>query len=64
MSPSKTTSALSPMNAYLEAGREPSIAEVLAEPIVRAVMRRDSISESALIGMIDKVREQLDLRAA
>ena len=64
MSPSKTTSALSPMNASLEAGREPSIAEVLAEPIVRAVMRRDSISESALIGMIDKVREQLDLRAA
>ena len=60
----KTTAAQSPMHTYLEAGQEPSIAEVLAEPIVRAVMRRDAISEAALIGMIDRAREQLELRAA
>jgi hypothetical protein len=53
-----------PFRAYLEAGQEPSIAEVLAEPIVRAVMRRDAISEAALIVVIDRAREQLELRAA
>lgn len=60
----KTTAAQSSMHAYLEAGKEPSIAEVLAEPIVRAVMRRDAISEAALVGVIDRAREELDLCAA
>jgi len=63
-SKTKTTAAQSPMPAYLEAGQEPSIVEVLAEPIVQAVMRRDAISEAALVGMIDRAREQLELRAA
>ena len=63
-SKTKTTAAQSPLSGYLEAGQEPSIAEVLAEPIVQAVMRRDAISEAALVGMIDRAREQLELRAA
>ena len=58
-----TTAAMS-THIYIEAGQEPSIAEVLAEPIVRAVMRRDAISETALIRVIDRAREQLELRAA
>jgi hypothetical protein len=67
MSPLKkteTTTSPSSIHAYLEAGKEPSIAEVLAEPIVRAVMRRDAISEAVLVGVIDRAREELDLCAA
>ena len=60
----KTTAAVTSAHTYIEAGQEPSIAEVLAEPIVRAVMRRDAISEAALIVVIDRAREQLELRAA
>lgn len=52
------------VRTYDEAGIEPSIAEVLAEPIVRAVMRRDAISEAVLVGVIDRAREELDLCAA
>jgi hypothetical protein len=60
----KPSAAPSSMHAYLEAGREPSIAEVLSEPIVRAVMRRDAISEAALVRVIERAREDLDLCAA
>lgn len=51
-------------HAYDEAGIEPSIAEVLAEPIVHAVMRRDSISEATLVGVIKEARKRLEERAA
>jgi hypothetical protein len=51
-------------HGYEEAGIEPSIAEVLAEPIVHAVMRRDSISEATLIGVIKEARKRLEQRAA
>jgi len=46
-------------DAYSEAGVEPSLAEVMAEPIVRAVMRRDSVSEETLIGVITRARARL-----
>lgn len=48
------------VRTYDEAGIEPSIAEVLAEPIVRAVMRRDSISEATLVKVIDEARSKLE----
>ena len=44
---------------YSTAGKEPSIAEVLAEPIVRTLMERDSVSEEALVAVIDHARAQL-----
>jgi hypothetical protein len=44
---------------YSEAGHEPSIAEVLAEPIVRTLMKRDAVSEEALVAVIDHARAQL-----
>jgi hypothetical protein len=56
--------AINAMRAYDEAGIEPSIAEVLAEPIVHAVMRRDSISEATLVGFIKEARKRLEERAA
>jgi hypothetical protein len=52
------------IRTYDEAGIEPSIAEVLAEPIVHAVMRRDSISRSTLVDVINEARLQLERRAA
>ena len=50
--------------AYDAAGIEPSIAEVLAEPIVHAVMRRDSINQTMLLDFIERARRQLEQRAA
>jgi hypothetical protein len=44
---------------YNEAGQEPSIAEVLAEPIVRTLMKRDAVSEEALVAVIAHARAQL-----
>jgi hypothetical protein len=44
---------------YSTAGQEPSIAEVLAEPIVRTLMERDAVSEEALVAVITRVRAGL-----
>ncbi|HTI86293.1 MAG TPA: hypothetical protein VL966_06790 [Alphaproteobacteria bacterium] len=44
---------------YSTAGQEPSIAEVLAEPIVRTLMKRDAVSEEALVAVIDRARAEL-----
>ena len=40
------------------------IAEVLAEPIVRAVMKRDSVSEATLINVIENARHAIERHAA
>jgi hypothetical protein len=42
--------------AYREAGIEPTIAEMLSEPIVRTLMAHDSVSEEMLIDVIDRAR--------
>ena len=51
-------------DAYLGAGNEPPLAEVLAEPIVRAVMERDSVSEATLINVIENARHAIERHAA
>ena len=33
---------------YASAGREPSLSEMIADPVVQAVMLRDGITEAAL----------------
>jgi hypothetical protein len=40
-------------------GREPSIGEILAEPIVRAVMKADGVAPRELAAILDNVRETL-----
>ena len=49
--------------AYSEAGIEPTIAEMLSEPIVRAVMRRDSIDDATIVRVIAEARAQRAERA-
>jgi len=44
------------MTDYSSAGREPNIAEMIADPVVQAVMQRDGISEAALRSFIDQAR--------
>jgi hypothetical protein len=52
------------VHAYSTAGIEPTIAEVLAEPIVRTLMKRDAISEATLVRVIANARAQLAERRA
>ena len=35
---------------------EPSLEEMLAEPIIRLIMKRDGVDESSMRGQIDLVR--------
>ncbi|HMK67662.1 MAG TPA: hypothetical protein VK433_03865 [Stellaceae bacterium] len=48
-------------NLWRQAGKEPSIEEVLADPVVHSVMRRDSVSIDGLRAVI--VRAQAALRS-
>ena len=43
--------------------REPSLYELLGDPVIHAVMRRDRIDRAALIEAIDRGRERLGLPA-
>ncbi len=45
-------SAAAPREAWLEAGQEPSLAEILADPLVHLVMRRDGVSRAELEAVI------------
>lgn len=45
-------------HAYSAAGIEPTIAEMLSEPIVRAVMRRDSVDDATIVRVIAEARAQ------
>lgn len=36
---------------------EPTLEEILAEPIIRLIMKRDGVDESSMRGQIDLVRE-------
>jgi hypothetical protein len=42
--------------------REPSLDEILAEPIVRRLMERDGADEAGLRRLADEVRERLEAR--
>lgn len=44
---------------YATRGQEPAVEEVLADPIVRAVMARDHVEESELRAFIAKARRTL-----
>ena len=46
-------------DAWREAGREPPLNDVLADPIVQALMRRDGISEARLRDIICRIQERL-----
>jgi hypothetical protein len=59
--PARTSATV---RAYSAAGIEPTIAEVLAEPIVRTLMERDAISEATLVRVIADARAQLAERRA
>jgi len=52
------------VHAYREAGVEPTIAEMLAEPIVRTLMERDAISDDTIVRVIAEARAQLAERRA
>jgi hypothetical protein len=36
---------------------EPTLEEILAEPIIRLIMQRDGVDESSMRGQIDLVRQ-------
>jgi hypothetical protein len=46
-------------HAYQQAGVEPSLDEVLADPIVRLVLRRDRIEVRDLVQYLDEARDRL-----
>jgi len=47
---------------WASAGIEPGLAEVLADPLVHLVMRRDGVSLDALDAVIAAAREKLGFR--
>jgi hypothetical protein len=46
-------------HAWSEAGTEPPLAEVLADPLVHQVMRRDGVTPSELQRIIRQAQAQL-----
>ena len=53
---------------WLAAGKEPALAELLADPLVALVMRRDGVSQSQLRSLVattqSKLRDRLCCRSA
>ena len=39
---------------------EPSLSELIADPMVRALMARDAVAEADLRDLIERVRDRLD----
>jgi hypothetical protein len=54
--PARTSSTSSTAHAYRQAGIEPPLAEMLADPIVRTLMKHDSISDETIIRVIADAR--------
>lgn len=48
---------------YREAGVEPTIAEMLSEPIVRTLMERDAVSDETIVRVIAEARARRARRA-
>lgn len=46
-------------NNYQDGLREPGLGDMLADPITRAVMRRDGVEEGALRALMASQRESL-----
>jgi hypothetical protein len=46
------------VHAYSRAGIEPTIAEMLSEPIVRTLMARDAVSDATIARVIAEARAQ------
>ena len=46
---------------WLEAGREPALVDLLADPMMRLVMRRDDVSMTELCNHIATARARLGL---
>jgi hypothetical protein len=44
---------------WLAAGKEPALAELLADPLVGLVMRRDGVSATALEALVATTQERL-----
>ncbi len=42
------------MTDYASAGSEPNLAEMIADPVVQAVMRRDGVTETALWSVMSR----------
>jgi hypothetical protein len=53
---------------WLAAGKEPALAELLADPLVGLVMRRDGVSPATLQAVVaaaqDRLRDRLCCRSA
>ena len=52
---------------YIDAGAEPSLLEMIADPIVHAVMRRDGVTRDDLIALLRRTAaavEDRELRGA
>lgn len=47
---------------YARAGAEPTLDEVLEDPIVRLVMRRDGVARRDVRQLVEHVRERRDER--
>jgi hypothetical protein len=45
--------------AWVEAGVEPSLADILADPLLHLVMRRDGVTQAALASVIAAARAAL-----
>ncbi|MBI1779065.1 MAG: hypothetical protein HYR63_27335 [Proteobacteria bacterium] len=52
------------MSDYADAGPEPSLAEMIADPVMQAVMLRDRVTEEALWGFLRQAWLGLTERAA
>jgi hypothetical protein len=52
---------VSRLEDWSEAGREPALAEVLADPLVHVVMRRDGVTRAELEAVIRLGRSRLGL---
>lgn len=46
-------------NLFAGHGCEPPIAEMIKDPIVRLVMRRDKVSEETLVEVVESARRSL-----
>lgn len=55
--PARTASPKT-VHAYSKAGIEPTIAEMLSEPIVRTLMKRDAVSDDTIARVIAEARAQ------
>ena len=52
-------SALHEAQPWSKPGIEPTLSEMLADPLVQALMRRDGVSRSALESVIAQVQDRL-----